>query len=44
MGCVARHIETTGAALGLDKLGINVGKVHRNLTYGRWSVRGVRGR
>ena len=34
MGCVARHIETTGAALGLDKLGINVGKVHRNLTYG----------
>ena len=34
LGCVSRSIETTGAALGLDKLGINVPKVHRNLSYG----------
>lgn len=27
-------METTGAALGLDTLGLNIGKVHRNLTYG----------
>ena len=33
-GCVARNIETTGAALGLDKMGLNCPKVHRNLTYG----------
>ena len=33
-GMVARSIETTGAALGLDKVGLNCPKVHRNMTYG----------
>ena len=33
-GMVARSIETTGAALGLDKVGLNCPKVHRNMNYG----------
>lgn len=33
-GMISRSIETTGAALGLEKVGLNVSKVHRNLTYG----------
>ena len=33
-GMIARSIETTGAALGLDKVGLNCPKVHRNMTYG----------
>ena len=32
-GCFSRSIETTGAALGLDKMGLNCPKVHRNLSY-----------
>ena len=39
-GCVARSIETTGAAIGLDKVGLNCPKVHRNLSYGTWVLYG----
>lgn len=40
-GCVARSIETTGAAIGLDKVGLNCPKVHRNLSYGTWVLYGL---